>query len=145
MPPPKKTNIMKKTIYAMTLIAAIMLGGAATYASDMSWNQSTKTTKTQSKSSQNQYSWIYGTWECSGTIDMGPYLGGRQRFTSRAIITKTNLKVYYDGDLVYNGSYKIERGEIKYNQTSGTCDVLPLDSANKRIEFGQGYYYHKVS
>ena len=135
---------MKKTIYAMTLIAAIMLGGAATYASDMSWQRPTKTTKTQSKSSQNQYSWIYGTWECSGTIDMGP-LGGRQRFTTRIIITKTNLKVYYDGDLSYNGRYKIERGEIKYNQTSGTCDVLPLDSANKRIEFGQGYYYHKVS
>lgn len=32
---------------------------------------------------QRNREWIYGTWEYNGTIDMGRYLGGIKRVTSR--------------------------------------------------------------
>ena len=132
---------MKRILFFMLLLIAVIVGGVEVDAQTSKKSSKVGNTQVQSK----QYDWIYGTWSCSGTIDYGPMLGGKQRFTAKLIITKNNLKVYYNGELDYNGSYVIEKGEIKYNQTKNYCDVLPLDYSNKRIEFGQGRYYSKIS
>lgn len=92
----------------------------------------------------NKYDWLQGTWECEGTIDYGS-LGGVKRFTAKAIISENIINVYYDGELAYSGSYDIEDGTIKFNRKNGYADVIPIDSDNKRLEFGDGKYYYKVS
>lgn len=104
-----------------------------------------KYTKHKDENSEKGPEWIYGTWECKGTMDYGPYLGGIKRFTAKVIISENNIRVYYDGELAYNGNYDIEDGTIKFNRKSGYSDVIPIDIDNKRLEFGNGMYYNKVS
>lgn len=106
-----------------------------------------KTTQQQkSKTSTRSTDWIYGVWEYDGTIDYGPYLGGVKRINCRLVITKSGLKSYTDGQLEYNGSYRVRNGsEIVYDETRNYCTVLPLDHANHRIELGGGKYYKKIS
>lgn len=95
---------------------------------------------------QRQREWLYGTWEYNGTIDMGRYLGGVKRVTSRLIITEDNLKCYDNGRLEYNGYYEIEDGQIVYDRHNGSCIALPLDTYSHRIQFDRnGKYYNKVS
>lgn len=94
---------------------------------------------------QRQRDWLYGTWEFSGTIDMGRYLGGVKRVTSKLIISEDNLKVYNNGELEYNGFYEIEGSQIVYDRHNGYSSVLPFDRDTHKISLGQGKYYSKIS
>lgn len=97
---------------------------------------------------QRQREWLYGTWEFSGTIDMGRYLGGVKRVTSKLVITEDNLKVYSNGELEYNGSYEIEGNQIVYDRHNGYSSVLPFDRDTRRISLDhsfQGRYFTKTS
>lgn len=94
---------------------------------------------------QRHSEWIYGTWEYNGSIDMGRYLGGIKRVSSKLIISDGNLKVYDNGELVYNGYYEIRDNEIVYDSRNGSSFVIKFDSSSHRIEFDSGRYYSKVS
>lgn len=94
---------------------------------------------------QRQKEWLYGTWEYNGTIDMGRYLGGVKRVSSQLIISDGNLRVYDNGELVYNGYYEIRDNEIVYDSRNGSCFVIKFDSYSHRIEFDHGKYYSKIS
>lgn len=89
--------------------------------------------------------WIYGTWLCSGTMDYRSWGGGVQDFSAKVIITKYSLKSYHNGELKYNGSYDIEDGEIRYNRKNGYAFSIPIDYSNRRLKFGDGKYFTKVS
>ncbi|MCM1222110.1 MAG: WG repeat-containing protein [Lachnospiraceae bacterium] len=91
--------------------------------------------------------WLYGTWEYNGTIDLGYYLGGVRRVSSKLIISEDNLKVYIDGRLDYNGTYEIRDGEneIIYNRHSGSYNSITFYPYNREIEFDRGKYYTKTS
>lgn len=97
---------------------------------------------------QRQREWLYGTWEYNGTIDMGRYLGGVKRVTSKLVITEDNLKVYDNGELEYNGSYEIEDNRIVYDRHNGYSSVLPFDRDTRKISLdhsSQGRCYTKTS
>lgn len=94
---------------------------------------------------QRQKEWLYGTWEYSGTMDFGSYLGGVKRVSSKLIISEGNLRVYDDGELVYNGYYEIRDNEIVYDSRNGSSFVIKFDSYSHRIEFDRGKYYNKTS
>ncbi len=89
--------------------------------------------------------WVFGTWEYNGFLDMGRYLGGRRRVTSRLVISEDNLSVFNNGSLSFNGSYEIEDGRIVYGSRNGSSFVLPLDQYSHRIEFDRGGFYSKIS
>lgn len=94
---------------------------------------------------RQQREWLYGTWEYNGTIDMGVYLGGVKRVTSKLVITEDNITVYDNGSLEYNGSYEIEDDKIVYDKHNGSAIVLPFDRDTHKISLGQGKYYTKTS
>ena len=94
---------------------------------------------------QKQKEWLYGTWEYSGTMDFGSYLGGVKRVSSKLIISEVNLRVYDNGELVYNGYYEIRDNEIVYDSRNGSSFVIKFDSSSHRIEFDRGKYYNKTS
>lgn len=94
---------------------------------------------------QRQKEWLYGTWEYSGTMDFGSYLGGVKRVSSKLIISEGNLRVYDNGELVYNGYYEIRDNEIVYDSRNGSSFVIKFDSYSHRIEFDHGKYYNKTS
>ncbi len=94
---------------------------------------------------QKQKEWLYGTWEYSGTMDFGSYLGGVKRVSSKLIISEGNLRVYDNGELVYNGYYEIRDNEIVYDSRNGSSFVIKFDSYSHRIEFDRGKYYNKTS
>lgn len=94
---------------------------------------------------RQQREWLYGIWEYNGTIDMGVYLGGVKRVTSKLFITEDNITVYDNGSLEYNGSYEIEDDKIVYDKHNGSAIVLPFDRDTHKISLGQGKYYTKTS
>lgn len=94
---------------------------------------------------QRQREWLYGTWEYNGTMDFGSYLGGVKRVSSKLIISEGNLRVYDNGELVYNGYYEIRDNKIVYDRRNGSCFVIKFDSYSHRIEFDHGRYYNKTS
>lgn len=87
--------------------------------------------------------WLYGTWDCHVVLN-DPYLG-RLEQNSKLVISNSNLQVYTDGKLTYNGSYDIENGQIVYDRRNGSSLVFAIDYSNHRLEFGEGHYYTKVS
>lgn len=101
--------------------------------------------KQEEEERQKQKEWLYGTWEYSGTMDFGSYLGGVKRVSSKLIISEGNLRVYDNGELVYNGYYEIRDNEIVYDSRNGSSFVIKFDSSSHRIEFDRGKYYSKVS
>ena len=93
---------------------------------------------------QKQKEWLYGTWEYSGTRDMGVYLGGVKKVSATLIISEYNLSLYLNGVLSYNGSYEIHDNEtIKYGSRNDL--VIKFDSDSHRIEFERGKYFSKIS
>ncbi|MDE7160034.1 MAG: WG repeat-containing protein [Muribaculaceae bacterium] len=93
---------------------------------------------------QKQKEWLYGTWEYSGTRDMGVYLGGVKKVSATLIISEYNLRLYLNGVLSYNGSYEIHDNEtIKYGSRNDL--VIKFDSDSHRIEFERGKYFSKIS
>ncbi|MCM1293315.1 MAG: WG repeat-containing protein [Bacteroides sp.] len=94
---------------------------------------------------KRQREWLYGTWEYNGTIDMGRYLGGVKRVTSKLVISENNLRVINNGSVDYDGGYEIEDGRIVYSRRNGSAFVLPIDQSYHRIEFDRGKYYSKSS
>lgn len=94
---------------------------------------------------QRQSEWLFGTWEYNGTIDMGRYLGGIKKVSSKLIISDGNLKVYDNGESVYKGYYEIRDNEIVYDSRNGSSFVIKFDSSSHRIEFDRGKYYNKTS
>ena len=101
--------------------------------------------KREEEERQRQREWLFGTWEYNGTIDMGRYLGGVKRVSSKLIISDGNLRVYDNGELVYNGYYEIRDNEIVYDSRNGSSFVIKFDSSSHRIEFDRGKYYSKIS
>ncbi|MDE5829951.1 MAG: WG repeat-containing protein [Duncaniella sp.] len=101
--------------------------------------------KREEEERQRQREWLLGTWEYNGTIDMGRYLGGVKRVSSKLIISDGNLRVYDNGELVYNGYYEIRDNEIVYDIRNGSSFVIKFDSSSHRIEFDRGKYYSKIS
>lgn len=101
--------------------------------------------KQEEEERQKQKEWLYGTWEYSGTMDFGSYLGGVKRVSSKLIISEGNLRVYDNGELVYNGYYEIRDNEMVYDSRNGSSFVIKFDSSSHRIEFDRGKYYSKVS
>lgn len=101
--------------------------------------------KREEEERQRQRVWLLGTWEYNGTIDMGRYLGGVKRVSSKLIISDGNLRVYDNGELVYNGYYEIRDNEIVYDSRNGSSFVIKFDSSSHRIEFDRGKYYSKIS
>lgn len=85
--------------------------------------------------------WIYGTWTAHVVIN-DPYLG-RLESNDKLIISQSNIQVYRNGNLEYSGAYDIENGAIRYDRRNGSALVIPIDAANKRLEFGDGNYYSK--
>ena len=94
---------------------------------------------------RQQREWLYGTWEYNGTIDMGVYLGGVKRVTSKLVITEDNITVYDNGSLEYNGSYEIEGDRIVYDRHNGYAMILPFDIVTHEISFDKGKSYSKTS
>ncbi|MDE7414298.1 MAG: hypothetical protein K2N05_11025 [Muribaculaceae bacterium] len=140
----QKFKILFVVIFATLFIAVAPC--SSSMAQSRKKSTSHRTSKaTQPKGTDQNTDWIYGTWVYDGTIDYGPYMGGVQRCYCKMIITKSNLKVYYDGELAYNGSYIIRDGDIVYDQKNGSCFVAPLDFKSHRIKLGEGKWYSKVS
>ena len=87
--------------------------------------------------------WIYGTWTCHVVVN-DPYLG-RLEQNSKLVITNSNLQVYTDNKLTYNGAYSIEDGNIVYDRRNGSAMVIPVNGSSHRLEAGEGNYYTKTS
>ena len=82
--------------------------------------------------SDSDTGWIQGTWSCS-----------TQYGTSTVTISGNNLTSSLDGEVLYNGPYTIEGGNIKYDRQSGTVLNIPIDYANHRLMFDQETPYVK--
>lgn len=94
---------------------------------------------------ERERAWLCGTWEYSGTVDFGRYLGGVKKVTSRLIITPSNIQLINNGERSYSGSYSVENDQIVFDRKNGSATVLPLHPSSQQIEFHRGRYYKKIS
>ena len=79
-----------------------------------------------SMNSQSNLSWLDGNW--------------RYRMTSYGItqevrvgISGSTIVVLMNGEHYYTGDFSIDGNTLRYNRRNGSCDVLYIDKANKRL------------
>jgi len=83
---------------------------------------------------QEKMSWIYGTWTYTAYGS-----------TSKFVISRDNITIYYDGSIEYNGTYEIRGNELHYNTHNGMSDYIIMDHNSQRLKADESSYLSKVS
>lgn len=79
-------------------------------------------------------SWMYGTWTYTAYGS-----------TSKFVISRDNITIYYDGSIEYNGTYEIRGNELHYNTHNGMSDYIIIDHNSQRLKADESSYLSKVS
>lgn len=158
-----KVPIMKKIIIFLFALLPFLSLSAENFGSELlacgnsssvsagttkSKKSTKKTSKTSNRSSssngqkQNQSGpeWLNGTWKCNATIST--MMGTIRSNATVYINTQTRQIVAVDnGVTVAKGTYS-----VMDNTIYAPSDLyINIDVNNKRLEYGNGYYYTKTS
>ena len=80
-------------------------------------------------------SWVYGKWTCTT-----PY-GTENMWINKELI------LYRSANSEASGTYSDSKGTIRvtYSKENGVVTSMQVDLRNRRIEYGGGYYWQKLS